>query len=207
MIRAKHHVIIYPFFRYLTRYLINRQFHSIYFIELNKLDSSQPILLIANHISWWDGFWFEYLNQQLLKKNFYFMMLEEQLKKYWFFRYTGGFSVKRNSRTAIDSLDYTVQLLKDSQNLVLIFPQGKIHSVYNNEIIFQKGIEKIIKNINKEIQITFAASFIDFFNTRKLNVFIYLKTFNINSIKENNIELSYQEFYNYCLNMHKNKSV
>ena len=61
-------------------------------------DRNLPVLLISNHISWWDGFWAMYINLKVLKRKFHFMMLEEQLRKYWFFNYTGGFSVNKKSK-------------------------------------------------------------------------------------------------------------
>ena len=97
MIHAKHHPVIYPIFRGLTRFLLHRHFNNIN-IEGKIKNSNKAILLIANHISWWDGFWMMQLNLKQGHHKFHFMMLEEQLKKHWYFKYTGGFSIKKKNK-------------------------------------------------------------------------------------------------------------
>ena len=72
-------------------------------------------------------------------------MLEEQLKKNWFFQYTGGYSIKKSTRSVVESLNYTAELLENNKNLVLMFPQGKIQSMHRSEFVFEKGIERILK--------------------------------------------------------------
>ena len=130
MIKAKHHIVIYPLFKGLIHLLLKRNFRSIH-IESDFENNGKAVLLIANHISWWDGFWMEYLNQKITHRRFHFMMLEDQLKKHWYFRYTGGYSVKRKSKEIVKSIEYTNELLSNPKNIILMFPQGKIHSSHN----------------------------------------------------------------------------
>jgi len=92
MIKAKHHIIINTIFNWLTSFLLKRNFNSLQ-INSDFADNGNPILIIANHISWWDGFWILYLNKKVIHRKFHFMMLEEYLKKHWYFQYIGGFSV------------------------------------------------------------------------------------------------------------------
>ena len=92
ILRAKHNFFIYPFFQYYTKMMIKKKFESIS-IEGEFKDSGKPLMLIGNHISWWDGFWAMYINLKLFKRKFHFMMQEDQLLRYKFFNYTGGFSI------------------------------------------------------------------------------------------------------------------
>jgi len=55
MIKAKHHPVIYPIFKWLSRFLIKRNFNTVQ-IETDYIENDCPVLLVANHISWWDGF-------------------------------------------------------------------------------------------------------------------------------------------------------
>ena len=56
-------------------------------------------------------------------------MLEEQLKRYWFFKKLGCYSIDLNdSRKMIVSLKYTMDLLLKPNNLVTIYPQGEIQA-------------------------------------------------------------------------------
>lgn len=200
----KHHKIIYPIFQWLSRFLINRNFNSV-IINGQFPDNGKSVLIIANHISWWDGFWVMLLNLNVIHRKFHFMMLENQLKKYWYFQYAGGYSVKKKSRTVLESINHSVKLLQQSENLVLIFPQGQIHSMYNNVLHFEKGIERIIKAIMPETQIVFVANLIDYFADKKPNLYIYFRTLLAKEIEQSDIETVYNAFFNEVMNTQKNK--
>lgn len=204
MIKARHHAVIYPIFRLLTRHLMDHKFHSVH-IEGNFEDNGKPILIIANHISWWDGFWILYINIRVLSRRFHFMMLEEQLKNHWYFQYIGGYSVKKKTRSIAESINYTIDLLKDNRNMVLMFPQGEITSMHNHSIRFEKGAQRIIDSCSDDLQVLFIANFIDYFSDPKPNVCIYLQKFSAQELKENSAELQYNIFYNQALNTQNKK--
>lgn len=190
-LKAKHNFFIYPFFQFYTKIKIRRKFHSV-IIEKKDIDTSKPILLISNHISWWDGFWAMYLNLTLFKKKFYFMMHEKQLLEYKFFNQTGGFSINNKYRHIIDSINYSSSILEDKNNLLVIYPQGEINSIYQSEFIFKRGIEKIIKE--KKISLIFSANLIDYFSNPKPSVFIYLEQYQ-GDYNLKDIEKAYNNFY------------
>ncbi|HOF07092.1 MAG TPA: lysophospholipid acyltransferase family protein [Bacteroidales bacterium] len=204
MIKAKHHFVIYPFFQFYTKYLIRKNFDHIELISDFK-DNGLPILIIANHISWWDGFWIMHLNLNLIHRKFHFMMLENQLKKHWYFNYSGAFSVNPGSRSVMESIDYAVTLLHNPRNMIFMFPQGAINSIYNDKIIFKNGIEKIIQKSNNEIQIILLANFVDYFSNPKPTVFMYLKGISSYELKNQDIRLVYNQFYVDSLETQKNK--
>ena len=205
MIEAQHHTIMYPLFEWLTRFLIHREFNTVT-CEGEFADTGKPVLVIANHVSWWDGFWVEYLNQKVLKRGFYFMMLEEQLKKHWYFRYTGGFSIKKKSRSALESIKYSRELLQHAENMVLIFPQGEICSMHRDVLTFEKGIERILERIAPETQVVFVANVLDYFSDKKPNVWFYFKSFGVEQLRETGVEKEYNAFYRQCLNSQKVKT-
>jgi 1-acyl-sn-glycerol-3-phosphate acyltransferase len=191
-------------FLWLSRFLIKRNFNSVC-INGEFADNAKSVLVIANHVSWWDGFWVEYLNQEIIHRKFCFMMLEEQLRKHWYFQYSGGFSVKKKSRTIIESINYSIELLKQPKNLVLMFPQGKIHSMYNDTVNFEKGVERIIKNVSHETQILFVANLIDFFSDNKPKLYIYIKSFLAEDVLSSDIAAKYNNFYRQVINAQKAK--
>lgn len=191
LLKAKHNFFIYPFFQFYTKRMIRKKFHSV-IIEKNDIDLSKPILLISNHISWWDGFWAMYINLTLFKKKFYFMMHEQQLLEYKFFNQTGGFSINYQYRHIIDSINYSSSILENKNNLLVIYPQGEINSIYQSEFVFKRGIEKIINQ--KDISLVFSANLIDYFSNQKPSIFIYLEEYQGDyNLKE--IENAYNEFY------------
>ncbi|HEY9123700.1 MAG TPA: lysophospholipid acyltransferase family protein [Bacteroidales bacterium] len=205
MIKARHHIVVYPLFKWLTRFLIKRNFRAVH-VEGYFTDNHKAILTIANHVSWWDGFWAEYLNQKIAQRRFYFMMLEQQLKKHWYFSYTGGYSIKTKSREVVKSIDYTAELLHNQENIVLMFPQGKIHSAYNNDIHFEKGVQHIVNKSPDDMQVLFVANFTDYFSDAKPHLYIYHEAYPALFLKKNDIEKEYNQFYTRVLNKHKIKA-
>ena len=205
MIKAKHHSVIYPLFKWLGSFLIKRHFCSVQ-IEGEFNDNGHSVLVVANHISWWDGFWVQHLNRKLLHRKFHFMMLEEQLKKHWYFQYTGGYSVKKNSREMVESIDYTTELLSNDQNVVLMFPQGKIYSQHNHSVKFESGIQHIIKNCKDETQVLFVANLTDYFSNAKRHLFIYSQASRAESLRNSNIQDEYNCFYSRVITQQSTKT-
>ena len=184
------------FFSQHIKRLIKRNFQAVNFNNI-QVDGQKSVLLLANHFSWWDGFILYYLNDKLLKKNFHIIVLKETMQKIKFFKYLGAFSVDRNSRTVMQTLAYAAQLLNDPQNLVVIFPQGKLYSSFITKVNFEKGVMKVIQQANDKFQLVTAATFIENFNNKKPVVKVYLQTYphaKFESITElNDI---YQQHYN-----------
>lgn len=194
ILKAKHNFFIYPFFQWYAVWLIKRKFSKANIIGSFN-DSNLPVLLIANHISWWDGFWAMYLNLKTLKRKFHFMMLEEQLRKFWFFNYTGGFSVNKKAKSVIETLNYTGELLSDEKNMVLVFPQGEIQSMHLQTFQFEKGISHILRGNEERIQILFMANLVDYFSTPKPIINIYIQEYQDLQFNHESFEKSYNEFY------------
>jgi 1-acyl-sn-glycerol-3-phosphate acyltransferase len=201
ILKAKHHFIIYPFFKWYAHRIMKEDF-GIIKIDGELVDRNLPVLLISNHISWWDGFWGANVNFRLLHRKFYFMMLEEQLKKYWYFNYSGGFSVRKGSGSVVESLRYTVELLTDTKNMVLIFPQGKIQSLNDREICFEKGIEWVLQHLKNEVQIVFQVNLVDYFSDRKPGLYSYVREYTGGTSLQP-LQNEYRLFYNQSIEKQK----
>lgn len=196
--KASHHPVIYPFFKFYAIWKIKRNFHSV-FINGNYINRGLPILLISNHSSWWDGFWAMYLNLKLFNRKFYFMMLEEQLKKHMFFNRTGGYSIKKGTKSIVETINYTAELLSDKNNLVLLFPQGKIESIYTHTHRFEKGIEHIIKKVKGNIQILFLVNLIDYLSNPKPGLYMYFIEYHGSDFTGEILEKEYNNFHAFCI--------
>ena len=127
-----------------VKWLVGKTFHQFLYNEV-ELDSNKSVLLVANHFSFWDGLILYILNDKLLHKKFHVMILEDTAKREGMLRYAGAFSVSKNSRDILQSLDYAAQLLQSPGNLVLMFPQGKLFSNFVKRVNFEQGLLKIIK--------------------------------------------------------------
>ena len=162
------------------------------------IPENQSILLLQNHFSWWDGYWSYLLCQKTFKRKFHVMMLEEQLSKRLFLHRCGFFSVKKNSREALDSLSYSSDLLKNPKNLVAIYPTGKFLTQHQQIMPFQKGIERIIKGETQHIAIVLAVFLIDYFGYAKPEIRIYLENYSGERTAKD-IENAYHSFYQTCI--------
>ena len=201
MIKAKHNPLVYGFFKLYARLKIKRHFQDVVISgEVNTKEKA--LLLISNHISWWDGFWALDLNRLLFRKKFHFMMDESALKERWLFAYTGGFSISHRKKSMIESIQYTSDLLLDAENMVLIYPQGKLYSSHSRDIIFKKGIERIQFDEKNPAQVFFLVQLTDYFQFEKPTLYLYLGEADDDIYIKKNYEEQYREFYNQCLKKH-----
>lgn len=195
MIYPKKNKLVTWFFHHYILRVVKRNFYEVRFNEV-EVDKNKSVLLIANHFSWWDGFLMYYINHTLLKKRFHVMVIEETVQKVSFFKYMGAFSVSKNSREMLASLNYAAQLLNDPENLVLIFPQGKLYSNFIDEVAFGKGISKIMQGVTGNFQTILAATFIENLQHKKPTANVYLNAVNILLGKDIPREV-YQKHYNF----------
>lgn len=201
MIPARHA----PWFQWLFDVYLKiafwRSFHAIEVVGEVK-DKGLGILVIANHISWWDGFWILHLNQKIFKRKLFVMMLEEQLRKNSFLRKLGAFSIRKKSKTAGESLTYAAEKLKDPRNMVLLFPQGEIHSHYAFPLQFEQGWGKIVLQPHNEFQVLMVANLLDYFSSPKplLRQYIYSPE-KTSGITCSELQEEYNRFYQRCIQM------
>jgi len=192
MLKPRKNILIYRFFEHYVILKIKKRFSRV-LLSGEFRDDRKPILLVANHNSWWDGLWASYVNTTLFGRKFHFMMLEDQLRKYPFFRYTGAYSVRKGSRDAYESFQYTLQLLRDPGNLVLLFPQGKLESLYVREFTFEKGADTIVRRVGEQIRVVMMATMVDYFSHVKPGLYIYLREYLPGSGET--LEEAYNRFY------------
>ena len=126
------------------------------------------------------------------------MMLEEQLENRLFLNKTGAFSIKKSSRSLTESLAYSSEILSNSNNLLLLFPQGKIETLYTRNFVFERGIERILKELPEAPLVYFLVDLVDFFSQQKPSLFIRTKLFEGDFSKEG-IQEAYNRFFDECV--------
>jgi 1-acyl-sn-glycerol-3-phosphate acyltransferase len=174
MIRDQNNYFLNRIVHYYIKRIVKKEFHELLFNDI-KVDQNKSILLIANHFSFWDGLILYCVNDLLLKKKLHVMILEETARKEKFLKYVGAFSVKKDSKSILQSLDYAAELLNDPANLVLMFPQGKLYANFVTNINFEKGVMRIIEKAAGNYQLLFASTFIQYFKHKKPTATVYLK--------------------------------
>jgi 1-acyl-sn-glycerol-3-phosphate acyltransferase len=194
MIYPRKNIVIKTILQLYVRWITARYFNEINFNRIS-IDNNKSILLIANHFSAWDAIVLYHINRIFFRKNFHGMILEKTAIKEPALKYAGGFSVKPGTRDLIKSLDFAAELLNEPDNLVLIFPQGKLYSNMVEEVVFESGISHIIKKA-ENFQLIFAATFIENFDNFKPTANVHLKAQTGTDFKNiSTLQQAYQQHY------------
>lgn len=174
MIRARHTIaggLVAGFF---AGPLLGRAFREVRIVDAVE-DDGLPILMLANHFCWWDGFIQYRVNRACFGRRLHVMMLEEQLKKHPILAQCGCFSVRKNSRGMLRSLDYCLDILRSPANMLLLFPQGRIGSIHITLPGFESGVGYLLDRIGGEYRIVLNISLPDYGACRKPALNCYLR--------------------------------
>jgi 1-acyl-sn-glycerol-3-phosphate acyltransferase len=194
MITNKENALIRWTLHTYVKSLVKLRFHNLVFDSIH-IDPNKSILLIANHFSYWDSLILFVVNQRLFKKKFHVMAKEDTEAPLWFVKYGGVFTVKRGSRDMLKSLDYATALLNDPQNMVLLFPQGKLHANFVNRVNFEKGVMRIVDAAGDKCQVVFAATFVQYLQHKRPTATIYLQPAPFGPLTFGQLETGYQKFF------------
>ncbi len=175
MIAANHTWFFVRFFNFYTKRILKKHFQKIVMdIEENNYD--KPLLVIGNHFSWHDGFIGLYVNEKVFKKRFYVMMLSAQLKSRMFLNKAGAFGIEKGRRDVTVALQYANRLLQERQNMLLMFPQGRIGSQYQYPLLFEKGAYRLLKENRDTIQLVLLSSVTDYGSYKRPTLYIKIAT-------------------------------
>lgn len=207
MIKARHNPLVYQFFKRYAKGSIRSHFHDV--VIRGEVDVKQyPVLVLSNHISWWDGFWALYLNMEVLKKKFHFMMDQEQLQKRWLFSHAGGYSIDAGSKSLFESLKYTADLLTKSDNMVLIYPQAKLYSAHTDDVQFKRGLSLIPIGDKLTCKVVMLVQLTDYFENKRPTLSMYIEEADLTGKEPlKTMEAQYNAFYKKCKNQQSAKTV
>jgi chlorobactene lauroyltransferase len=152
------------FFKWYSWFLAKRRFHSICIRNEYNRSKDTSTLYILNHHYWWDGLIPLILNEFIFKQHARGVMEDKQMLKFPFFSKIGAFSINRSNPTsALKSLAYGADWLRNSNNSLYLFPEGKFSQAHE-PIKIESGITKIlewvpnIEIVNISIHISYQAS-------------------------------------------------
>ncbi len=146
MIKAEHKKWAEFIFDPYINHLLHKNFNGFYVTgNLPDLEKYPGLIITPNHFSWWDGFITYYLLKKFTRRRIYTMMLEDQLKRYWFFKKVGAYSINQSNPVSIGrTLDYTRKVLNDKKNIVVLYPQGEIQPLTSEKVIIKPGLKLIL---------------------------------------------------------------
>ena len=116
-----------------------------------SLPVARPIVLVANHVSWWDGFILREVHRAIRPTApFFTLMSKEELDRIPFLRQLGVLEIDRNSPSsiarAIRFLEARVTRCPDT--VVAYFPQGRIWPTHRRPLGFKRGVELVLRRLD-----------------------------------------------------------
>jgi len=174
--------LIYPdptptgkvFWNQMIRFLNRTQFHKFRIYQNGTVPDGNSLFCLQNHIGWWDGFWAWKVNQEVLNRRFFILMLEEQLKTRKLMTKAGAFSIQPGTRDALASLQYCARILDEPGNSLFFYPQGAISSQHETTIEFGSGVRFVLDRVKNPVTPVYLAAFTDYGTSKKPTVSIYL---------------------------------
>jgi 1-acyl-sn-glycerol-3-phosphate acyltransferase len=106
-----------------------------------------PIVLVANHTSWWDGFLLRDVQRRLRPRApFHVVMREDELRRHPAFRLMGALPLRAGSLSSTRALVRSVRAISARHRDAVFawFPQGAIWPSGRRPLGFRRGIELIV---------------------------------------------------------------
>jgi 1-acyl-sn-glycerol-3-phosphate acyltransferase len=138
---------------YLTlRYRIS--FHELK-VELDAAKSTLrddlPLILVSNHLSWWDGFFLSEIQRRLFpRRPLYTFMLETELERFPVFRKIGVTGIRHDQPATLLRAFRALKKMRstEAEFCVSFFPQGQLYLQEAGARGFKRGIETLIRSLH-----------------------------------------------------------
>lgn len=114
-----------------------------------RIPDDRPVLFVANHVSWWDGFLLLDLHRAVAPdRPLYTPMLARELREHPVLRHLGALPLEHTVagvRTLLRELER--QRARDPRFCVTFFPQGRIRPSWSRPLGLQPGIELLVERL------------------------------------------------------------
>ncbi|MEZ4422674.1 MAG: 1-acyl-sn-glycerol-3-phosphate acyltransferase [Gemmatimonadota bacterium] len=140
--------------RHLILPVLFRGLHAVRFLGEPHVPRGRPLLVLANHVSWWDGFLVERLVRRLRPQApLYTVMLERELARAPFLRLTGGLGLVPGSMAGTRALLRALERERARRNdlVVQFFPQGSIYPSRRRPLGFQDGFQLVARALGDAV--------------------------------------------------------
>ncbi len=172
MIKADHKYWARAIFNLYIYNLLKKNFNNFYLVNDLPEITDKKLIIAPNHFSWWDGFFIDLINEKTIKRKFHILMLEEQLKKFWFFNKLGAYGFNpNNAKSTIETVKYTKEILRDKSNLTVIYPQGEISPFEQKPLSIKEGIKYFVRDAESDLVVLPVAFKINFEEEKNPSVY------------------------------------
>lgn len=140
------------FFRFIVRGYFRRHFHAVRISQPEHLAeagrTTGPLLVYANHSSWWDPMVQVFLGEKLLPGKRHFAPMDaEALARYRIFKQLGVFGVElKSSRGAAQFLRTGLRVLS-SGGVLWVTPQGRFADPRERPLEFKPGLAALAARV------------------------------------------------------------
>ena len=130
------------FFRYITRRYFRRHFHAVRITNPHILTTQPgPLIIYANHTSWWDPMVSTLLASKLLpQKSHYAPMDAVSLARYRILSRIGIFPIDLDSARGAVQLLRTAAAIFETNGILWITPQGRFADPRERPLAFKPGL-------------------------------------------------------------------
>lgn len=109
------------------------------------------VLLVANHVSWWDGYLLRLVQRRLRPRaSLITIMADHELARRRYFRWAGAIGVDPASFASVRRMLRTMHDLRATSRRTLVvsyFPQGRIWPSSKRPLGFKRGVAAIAKQL------------------------------------------------------------
>jgi len=141
------------FHRFLRPYL-KRHFHAVAMLRRPGFPwqslAGKPLIVYANHPSWWDPMIAHFLNRTLLpQRQFYAPIDAEALKQYGILEKLGFYGVRLNSsQGAASFLKQSKTILERRDTAIWITPEGRFCDVRDHSVPLMPGLAHLCSKLH-----------------------------------------------------------
>jgi 1-acyl-sn-glycerol-3-phosphate acyltransferase len=156
--------LLLKWFVWYARRYVRKHFYSIRVSKAGMPPDATglPLVVYANHTSWWDPLVFLVLKDEFYRERSAFAPMDDRmLNRYQFFKRLGFFGVEQGTtRGARSFLNKSQVILQSPANLLAITPQGRFADARERPVRFAPGLGCLAANADKVLFVPLAAEFV-----------------------------------------------
>lgn len=196
MQKAKYKGWLFTLVKPFLKWRFKRSFRQVNY-QFCGLNTNKSTIVLCNHFSYWDPFMVGYMFITNTDKKYHVMIYEDGLNEHPYLVHVGGYSIGSTPRQIKASFDYTLELLNDPKNLVMIFPQAGFDSQHTDYVKFGRGLSWLMKEVDPtKTEIVHSVLLFEYFHSLKPSANVYSKLSGLPDYKDlNQLSDEYNAFY------------
>ena len=164
------------FFRLYVRRFIRKNFHAVRLLggsDTNPFDKLGPVVVVANHASWWDPMVSIFLGHYFAKEWNHFAPIEQDmLEKYDIFKKLGFFAVKKESARGLRQfMECGKRVLESDSSVLWMTPEGEFRDPRVRPVEIKKGLGHLLAKSPNARVVPLALEYV-FWNERQPEVML-----------------------------------